>query len=183
MKGLVIVGDYFEDTELIATIDVLLRHGEHIDIVSMMNTSNVTSKCGISMNLKATIEEVNLDDYDFLFVPGGPGSFQILAHLSKTSEVINHFVEANKLVASICAAPMLVGRLGHFKGRFYTVYPGFEKDIVGGTYLQERGIVRDGNFITGRSMYYSIPMGLAIIEFFYGKDEKEKLEESLQARK
>ena len=182
MKGLVIVGDYFEDTELIATIDVLLRHGEKIDIVSMMNRKNVTSKCGIPMNLVACVEDVNLDDYDFLFVPGGPGSFQILANMPKTSEVINHFVESNKLVASICAAPMLVGRLGHFKERSYTVYPGFEKDIVGGTYLQEKGIVRDGNFITGRSMYYSIPMGLAIVEFFYGSEESKKLEIALQAR-
>ena len=40
-------------------------------------------------------------------------------------------------------------------------------------------MVRDGNFITGKSMYYSIDLGLEIIEYFYGKEEKEKLKLSL----
>lgn len=182
MRGLVIVGDYFEDTELIATVDVLIRHNEEIDIASIMNRHNLITKCGLNFNVKYTLEEVNLESYDFLFIPGGPGAFKILAFDSRVSEVINYFVSQNKLVAAICAAPMLVGKLGHFKNRNYTVFPGFEKDIIGGNYFKEQGVVVDGKFITGRSMYFSIELGLTIIEYFYGRTEREKMEDSLKAK-
>ena len=181
MKGLVIVGDYFEDTELIATIDVLKRHNDEVDIVSMMGRKDLISKCGLKITLEKTIEEVDLETYDFLFIPGGPGSFKILAFIPKVNQIIEHFVKNDKLVASICAAPMLVGRLGYFKDRNYTVFPGFEKDIIGGNYLKEQGVVTDGKFITGHSMYYSIDLGLEIVKFYYGEEEKNKLELSLKA--
>ena len=112
MKGLVLVGDYFEDTELIATIDVWLRNNEKITLASVMNRKEIISKCGLKITLETLIQDVRLDDYDFLFIPGGPGSFKILAHMKEVDEVISYFVKANKLVTAICAAPMLIGKLG-----------------------------------------------------------------------
>lgn len=115
MKGLVLFGDRFEDTELIATVDVLIRHGEKITLASAMGRKEVHSKNGIAMQADVRIEEVDLDGFDFLFIPGGPGAFQILSELPVVSETISAFVNKNKTVASICAAPMLVGRLGYLK--------------------------------------------------------------------
>lgn len=179
MKGLVLIGDYYEDTELIATIDVLLRHNEELVLASMMKRNDVTSKLNLVVHYDKLIEEVSLNNFDFLFIPGGPGSFQVLSNIPQVDLIINHFVKNNKLVASICAAPFLVGRLSHLNNHSFTCYPGFEKQVVGGTYLRDKGVVRDGNFITGKSMYYSIDLGLEIIEYFYGKEEKEKLKLSL----
>ena len=183
MKGLVIVGDLFEDTELLGTIDVLLRHNESITIASMMKRKEVISKCGIKMNVDALIEEINLQDYDFLFIPGGPGSFKILANIKEVDDVIDYFVNHNKLVTAICAAPMLIGRREYFKGQNYTVHPGFEQNIVGGNYLRDQGVVVSNKFITAKSMYYSIELGLKIIEYYYGQKESEKLRLSLQGEK
>lgn len=180
MKGLVLLGDYFEDTELIATIDVLLRHNEEITLVSMLDRKELVSKCEIIMHAKNFLNEVNLDEFDFLFIPGGPGSFKVLAFIKEVDEVINYFVKRNKLVTAICAAPMLIGRLGHLKEKKYTVYPGFENQIVGGMYSRSEGVVQDGKFITAKSMYYSIDLGLKIIEYYYGLEESNKLLKSLQ---
>ena len=41
-------------------------------------------------------------------------------------------------------------------------------------------MVQDGKIITGKSMYYSIDLGLKIIEYFYGEEEKIELEKSLK---
>ena len=90
--------------------------------------------------------------------------------LQIVTDLINYFAKRNKLVASICAAPHLVGRLGYFKDLNYTVHPGFENQIIGGTYKRELGVVRDSNFITAKSMYYSIEFGLKIHEYFHGKE-------------
>jgi 4-methyl-5(b-hydroxyethyl)-thiazole monophosphate biosynthesis len=185
MKILVLVGDYFEDTELISPVDVWKRHDEIVEVVSMMGRKNVTSKCLFPIETNLTFEEIEnkLDQFDMLFIPGGPGSFKILAFDERLNTTIKYFVEHNKVVTAICAAPMLIGRLGYFSNRNYTVYPGFENQILGGTYHREKGVVEDGNFITGKSMYYSIEFALKVIEHFYGENEARALEASLKGEK
>ena len=56
MKGLVLIGDYYEDTELIATIDVLLRHNEELVLASMMKRNDVTSKLNLVVHYDKLIE-------------------------------------------------------------------------------------------------------------------------------
>ncbi len=180
MRGLVLFGDLFEDTELIATIDVLIRHREEITLASAMGRKEVKSKNGIAMKADALIEEVNLDDFDFLFIPGGPGAFQILNELSIVNETISAFVRWGKTIATICAAPFLVGRLGYLRDKNYTVHPGFESQIQGGCYLRDQGVVEDGLFITAKSMFYSVDLGLKIVEHFYGEEERNRLMKSLK---
>ena len=99
------------------------------------------------------------------------------------TELIHTFVNNGKVVASICAAPHLVGKLGYFKDRNYTVHPGFEGEIIGGRYLRNQGVVVDGKFITAKSMYYSIEFGLTIYGYFHGEDKKEALRKACQGEK
>lgn len=180
MNYLVLCVDNFEDVELIATVDVLSRAGESITCASLMGRKEIKTKVGHGLIVNALIEEVDLSNYDALIIPGGPGSFKIMPSLPVVNDIISFFAKNNKLVASICAAPHLVGKLGYLKDKNFTVHPGFEDQIIGGTYLREKGVVVDGNFITAKSMYYSIEFGLAIIEYFHGKDFKDKLELSLK---
>lgn len=180
MKGLIIVGDLFEDVEFIAPLDVWRRNKDDIVVASMMKRKTVISKLGIEMTVDALIEEVNLEEFDFLFIPGGPGAFKILNTLPKVNEIINYFANSHKLVTAICAAPMLIGRLGYLKDKNYTVHPGFEDQIIEGNYLRDKGVVKDQNFITGKSMYYAIDLALEVVRFFYGDKHTQILLESLQ---
>ncbi|MCH5172402.1 MAG: DJ-1/PfpI family protein [Erysipelotrichales bacterium] len=180
MKGLVIIGDYFEDVEMIAPVDVWRRHNDEITIASLMHRKEVISARGIKMECNILLENANLEEYDFLFIPGGPGVSKILVNLKEVSDVIEFFASKNKLVCAICAAPMLIGRLGLLKDKNYTVYPGFDKQVIGGKYLRDKGAVKDGNFITGKSMYYSIEFALLVIESLYGMHDKENLLLSIQ---
>lgn len=179
MKGLVIIADYFEDTELIATIDVLLRNNDQITLASALDRKELISKCNVKMNADVYLKDVNYDEFDFLFIPGGPGAFKILNTIKKVDEAIKDFAKKGKLVATICAAPMLVGRLNYLNNRNYTIYPGFEEYVVGGIHSCSP-VVRDGNFITAKSMYYSIDLGLEIISYFYGEERKEQIKLSLK---
>lgn len=175
MKFLMLFVDNFEDTEAIATMDVLKRGKDEVVGVSLMKRTKVLAKFGFEMTVNDVVENVELDSFDALIIPGGPGSFQIMPTMAIVTELIHYFAKRNKLVASICAAPHLVGKLGYFKDKNYTVHPGFENMIVGGNYQRELGVVRDSNFITAKSMYYSIEFGLAIHEYFHGKESMEKL--------
>ena len=178
MTGLIILGNGFEIAEAIVPLDYLFRAGINV-IKASVSEKVVTSQEGIKVYADTLLENVDFNEFDFLIIPGGKASFTVLDKVKKVDEAIDYFANNNKLVAAICAAPFLVGRLGHLNNHSFTCYPGFEKQVVGGTYLRDKGVVRDGNFITGKSMYYSIDLGLEIIEYFYGKEEKEKLKLSL----
>ena len=174
MKGLIIVGDLFEDVEFITPLDVWKRNKDEIVVASMMKRKTVISKLGIEMTVDATIEEINLDEKT-IHLAG-----KALNTLPKVDKIIKHFVDNHKLVTAICAAPMLIGRLGYLKEKNYTVHPGFEDQIIGGTYLRELGVVKDHNFITGKSMYYALELALEVVRFFYGDKHTKVLLDSLQ---
>ena len=178
MKLLMLIVDNFEDTEAIGTLDVLKRGNIEVDLVSLMGRKNIITKTGLNLNLEKLVTDVSLEDYSGVIIPGGPGSFKIMPNLDVVNEIINYYANNNKLVASICAAPHLVGKLGYFKNRNYTVHPGFEGNIIGGNYQRELGVVVDGNFITAKSMYYSLEFGFSIYEYFFGKEKTANLRKS-----
>lgn len=183
MKLLMILGDGFEDHEAIGTLDVISRGGDEVVVASVMNRVEVTPKLGRSIKVDALVEDVDFTDFDGLIIPGGPGSFKILPYKPLVEQAIRYFADHHKLVATICAAPHLVGKLGYYKDRNYTVHPGFENQIIGGNYLRDEGVVVDGNFITGKSMWYSLQFGLAIHQYYHGKESAEALMRSCQGEK
>lgn len=183
MKLLMLFADNFEDVEAIATFDVLTRGKMTVDPVSVMPTKRVMTKCAHALEVKKHISEIDYKEYDGIIIPGGPASFTILNKLSIVDDMIHYFAKEGKLVSAICAAPHLIGRLGYLKDRNWTVHPGFENQIIGGTYLRDKGVVRDGNFITAKSMYYSIEFGLTIFNYFHSDEETKILENSLKGEK
>ena len=184
MKYLMLFADNFEDVEAIATLDVLKRGGDIVTSASIMGRLNVKTKCGNILTVDTLIEDVvDINDYDALIIPGGPGSFKIMPNVPIVEELIHNFIKKDKVVAAICAAPHLIGKLGYFKDKKYTVHPGFEDKILGGTYLKDKGVVVDGKFITAKSMYYSIEFGLAIYGYFHGDIEKEALRKACMGEK
>jgi len=172
--------DGFEDTEAVATLDVLRRGGDNVDCVSLMESKTIEPKYSAGYICDFAANSIDFDIYDALILPGGPGSFKIMPGLKIVESAIKHFMNNNKLVAAICAAPHLIGKLGYFKNRSFTVHPGFENYCLGGNYMRNCGVVQDGNIITAKSMYYSIEFGLKIHEYLHGKDSKEILEASLK---
>ena len=77
--------------------------------------------------------------------------------------------EKNKLIASICAAPMIFGKMGLLKGKKATCYPGFEEHFNGGEYTGELVSVCE-NVITGKGAGAAMLFGAEIVNYF----EKDK---------
>ena len=121
MKHLMLFVDGFEDVEALATLDVLLRGNEEVVRASMMGRNEVVSKSGNKLVFDTLIDDIDLERFDSLIIPGGPGSFNVMGHMDNTNKIIKYFVENNKLVCAICAAPFLIGRLGYLKDKNYTV--------------------------------------------------------------
>lgn len=178
MKGLVLLANGFEDTEALTTIDILKRSGMEITTATPHQNLLVNSAYGHKIYAEVPYANINSNDFDFLVIPGGGAIVDIWSEDKNLSELIAAFVKENKLVASICAGPSVVGKLGYFKELDYTCFPSFEKGIEGN--LVNQGVVVTDKFITAKAMYYTIEFALAIVEKLLGKEKKDQILNSIK---
>lgn len=179
-KGIILLNNGFEDVEAIATIDVLRRAGITIDTFSL-DDCNIKTQSGIKLQSEKLYKDLNLKEYDFLVIPGGGAVFKYLHARTEVSDIINAFAKDGKLVATICAAPSLVGKLGYFKGKKYTCFPGCDEEIEGTN--TKKGVEVSGAFITAKSMAYTIDFALEIVKYLLGKEKAKIVEKSIYAEK
>ena len=78
------------------------------------------------------------------------------------------------MLAAICAAPTVYGKMGLLQGKKATCYPGCEVDLTGADF-QTSPVVKDGNFITSRGMGTAIPFALAIMGHFMGDEAADEM--------
>ena len=181
MKGLIILVNNFEDVEALATVDVLRRSGIIIDTTSLDNKDVITQS-----NNKITVDyllnEVNVNEYDFLILPGGKAVFNILDNDKRIDDLVDYFYSNKKLICAICAAPRLIAKRGYFKNLKFTIFPGcLETEVLGKQ--TTKGVVVEEYFITAKSMYYSIEFALEIIKKLQGKEQKQLIEKQIKGIK
>ena len=177
MKGIILLASGFEDTEAITTIDILKRAGLEIDLCAVNNEKEITTQYNLKIKPELLIKKVDYTKYDFLVIPGGKAVFNTLSKLDIINDIIKHFNDSGKLIAAICAAPMLLGRNGMFKEKPFTCFPSCEVGIEG-IYTGE-GVTCKDNYITGKSMAYTIEFALKVVEYLKGKEESEKVRKAV----
>lgn len=176
MKGLILFADGFEDTEAICTIDILKRCGLKIVSATPNQSLEVKTQYGLVIKADILFNEVKERDYDFLVIPGGGAIINVWDKHEGVSGLIQDFINHDKLVAAICAAPALIGKIGGFDGHSFTCFPGFEEYATAGKHKGNCNIVASGNFITAKAMHYTVDFALKIVEKLLGpKKSKEVL--------
>lgn len=175
MKALIILENGFEDVEALCTYDILKRSGVELVKASLYELY-VTTSYGHKINTDCLLKYIDMPEkeFDFLIIPGGKAVFNVLDKSKEIDELIDAFYNENKLIASICAAPLLIGKRGYFKDLEYTCFPGCEETIIAGNKVED-GVVTSANFITATSMYYSTLFALEIIRFMQGEKQREKV--------
>lgn len=189
MKGVYIfLANGFEDTEALATLDILRRGGVDVRTVSIHRDKFVTSSHKLTVvadmtygEFKADLELDGTDESDGMIFPGGmPGT----KNLAENGEIINfmrlHYAEGGT-VAAICAAPgLVVSQLPSLEGKHFTCFDGFEDaPIARGGIYEKKPAVSDGNLITGRGAGCAIDFGLAILEHLKGKEVAASVKHAL----
>lgn len=170
--------DGFEEIEALTTIDVLRRAGMNVEIVSVTPDEIVVGAHNVSILCDVNFENCDFFDAELLFLPGGmPGAATLDKH-EGLRKLILSFVEKGKPVAAICAAPMVLGKLGLLKGKKATCYPGFEQYLEGAECVKEH-VVRDGNIITGMGPGAAMEFALDIVDLLAGKEKVDELVEAM----
>ena len=151
----------FEEVEALAPLDLIRRAGLEIKTVGV-GAKTVVGSHGIPVVADMTDTDYSDDAPDMVILPGGmPGTKNLDA-----SETVHKAIAAatknGAYVCAICAAPMILGKLGLLVGKTATCFPGFEEYLAGAIVTGQKVAV-DGKIITAKGMGAGIEFGLAIV--------------------
>ena len=165
-KLLMIVGDFGEDYEIMVPFQALQMVGHTVHAVcpekeegdtiktaihDFEGDQTYTEKPGHNFALNATFAEIDPADYDGLVVPGGR-SPEYLRTYDEVLDIVNHFVENNKPIASICHGLQILAAADIVSNKNITAYPacGPEMITAGADYedVDPTDVVVDGNLVT-----------------------------------
>ena len=158
----------FEEVEALAPLDLIRRAGLPIKTVGV-GSKVVVGAHGIPVTADMTASELSDSDADMVILPGGMPGTKNLDASETVHKVISDAVKKGAYLCAICAAPMILGKLGLLVGKRATCYPGFEEYLSGAIVTSERVVV-DGKVITAKGMGTAVEFGLAIVSVL--KDKK-----------
>lgn len=177
---LTLLADGFEESEALIPVDLLRRVGDNVILVSIKdNDLHVTSSHRVCVVADQLIADVNINDVDAVFLPGGMPGTKNLDNCPAVHNIIDKLNAEGKLITAICAAPMILGKKNMLNNRNATCFPGFEEYLQGATVLNQHAVT-DGNIITGKGAGAGFEFGLAMVEYLHDEKTAEELSRTIQ---
>lgn len=165
-KLLMLCGDFGEDYETMVPFQALLAVGHAVHAVApdkkagdyvmtaihdFEGQQTYSEKPGHRFTLNYSFDDVKMEQYDGLVIPGGRAP-EYLRNNAKVMEMVKYFLTSNKPIAAVCHAAQMLAASGLIKGRTVSAYPACqaEVELAGATYAQIAidAAVTDGNLVT-----------------------------------
>lgn len=106
---------------------------------------------GITVDVDKTVDEVSVEAYDLLVLPGGVINPDHLRRHEPVVAFVRGFAESGKPVAAICHGPWTLIEAGVVEGRRMTSFSSIRTDLENaGADWVDQEVVVDGNLITSR---------------------------------
>jgi len=130
-KILMIAGDFVEDYEVMVPFQALLMVGHTVHAVcpgkkagdkvktavhDFEGDQTYTEKPGHNFTLNASFDDIRVQDYDGLVIPGGRAP-EYLRLNENVLAMVRHFIDSNKPIASICHGQQLLAAAGGTAGK------------------------------------------------------------------
>jgi len=190
-KVLAILTDGFEEIEAVAPIDLLRRAEVEVTLAALTPTEigkseaeslAVTGRCGMVLQAECTLAAALAEGevethYDCVFLPGGPG-VKTLRSNALVLDAVRRQHAAGRLVAAICAAPLVLLDAGILRGRRYTAH-GSVADELPEILVNEAVVIdesradstngRGGPVVTSRGAGTALEFGLVLVAQLAGR--------------
>ena len=169
-----------EELEFIAPLDIMRRANLEVDLISANNEDFITSSHNVKIIADKKINEVNnILDYDAIVIPGGMPGSTLLRDNKKIIEFYQTMYNSGKLVAAICAAPIVLSAAGITDDKEVTSYPGFDKEINYKNYNSDKAVVIDKNVITAQGPAVAILFGYEIVNYLLKDNTAEDVKQAM----
>ena len=181
MRILELLADGNETIELLTVVDYLRRADIKIDMVSTTGDINLRTSHGIKYQADYRLEDIDPNDYDGVYIPGGTEGAESLRDNEKVIEIVKDFNKKGKLIAAICAGPIVLDKAGVLEDKKATSFPTIKEQINNvGEYIEDELVVTDGNITTSRGAALTNYLALRLIEIIKGEDSKEEVKYGVQ---
>lgn len=189
-KVLLLLANGFEIYEASVFIDVLGWNKVDGDgttqVVIGGFQKEIKSTFGVTLLADVIVDDVNIDDYDALAIPGGFVEFNFYdqAYSNRFSQLIREFDEKQKLIASICTGALPVGKSGVLNGRRGTTYnkrDGIRQKTLGefGVDVVNEPIVVDNNIITSWNPSTALDVAFLVLERLTSREQADYIREMM----
>ena len=181
-KVLLLLANGFESYEASVFTDVfgwnLYEGDQNTELVSVGLHPVLSCTGGSSCVPLRQSEEVDVNDFDALAIPGGfeQANFYEDAFSEDFLSIIQHFDKANKPIAAICVAGLAVAKSGVLTDRFGTTYrfknnPRQDQMKEYGVLVQSNErIVEDRNIITSSSPETALDVAFRLLELLTNEE-------------
>ena len=176
MRILTIIFPDFEEIEFAAPVDIIRRAGLDVTVASLTDNKLVVGRSGIKVEADKTIKEVNSNDFDLLFIPGGPGTKAARKNADFIKFVVK-FAQTGKYVSAICAAPLILSDAGLLKNRKFTAHFTTKPELPNS--LTDQKVVQDGKIITSQGAGTAIELGLHIVKVLCGEQMAQEIAKAI----
>lgn len=178
-KILLFLADGFEEVEALTVVDYLRRMDVEVNTVSITEDEKVKGAHNIVVIADKLIGQIkDIDLYDGVVIPGGIPGATNLRDNDKVIDIVKKINEKKKLVAAICAGPIVLERADIIKGKKVTSYPGFEDELKDVEYIEDN-VVKDENIITSRGPALAVDFAIEIIRYLLGEEKVKELKEDI----
>jgi protease I len=166
---LMIVGDYVEDYEVMVPFQALQMAGHVVHVVcpyreidetvvtcihDFEDKDTHTEKKGHLFTLNETFDDIDVNDYDALILPGGRAP-EYLRINDEVLDMVQYFNDKNKPIAAICQGVQILISADVLEDKRCTGYPSLQIDITnaGGEWadIDSEDVVVDGNLVTAQT--------------------------------
>jgi len=147
----ILVEDYYQELEVWYPLLRLREAGAEVFTVGPHAGATYKSKLGYPIKADHAIEQVSVEDFDALVIPGGWAP-DYLRRDHRFVELVQRADAAGKTVAAICHGGWLLCSAGVLRGRRATSFFSIRDDMVNaGAHFVDEAAVVDGNLVTSRA--------------------------------
>lgn len=166
-RVLVPIADGVEEMEAVIIIDVFRRAGWRVDVVGL-KAGPVDASRGVRLLPDFVWDEIDPSMYEVIALPGGNmGTF----HLMEDARVIDalrahHY--AGKLVAAVCAGPLVLQKAGIIGEEEVTCHPLAAGELKKGKRV-DRPVVISDHIVTSQGPGTTLAFALSVIALREGR--------------
>lgn len=182
---LLLLSEGFEIYEASAFIDVigwnLISGDKSTKLFTCGLRHEIKSTFGIKISLDYLVEEINVDDFCAIAIPGGFEEYNFYkdAYDERFFNLISEFHKRDKIIASICTGAFPIAKSGILKDRNGTTYnmlPVRHQTLRSmGVNVLNQPIVIDQNIITSWNPSTALNVGLLLLEKLTNKKNSDHI--------
>lgn len=176
----ILLAEGFELMEALVPLDVLRRGKVKTLLVSCTNNLDVTSSNNVMIKADCLLKDVTSDG-QLLIVPGGYPGYVNLRNDQEVVTLVKNYLEANKLVGSICGGPTVLGSNDLIKDYKFTCHSSVIKEMKSDLYV-DQDVVIDRNFISAKGAGLSLEFALSLAKLICKEEDYENILKGMEIR-